>query len=68
VYGFQLTVRGGSYAGADMNKAFDDFYAAILELVDDLVELDPEPSSAEGKMLQTLAAAVEEYEKKVYPI
>lgn len=51
-----------------MPKAWDDFYAAILQTIDDLVELDPAPDTPEGRMLERLSLAVEEYEKITYPI
>lgn len=47
---------------------FEAFYKSILELVELLMELDPEMDTPEGKLLDGLARAVEEYEKKEFPI
>lgn len=51
-----------------MPKAWDDFYAAILQAIDDLMALDPASDTPEGRMLDKLSAAVEEFEKVTYPI
>lgn len=51
-----------------MNKAFDDLYCAVVELVDDLCGLDPKSETPEGKLLLGLTAALEEYEKSEFPL
>lgn len=69
MYGFQLIVRGGSYRGQLMNieKAADALHTAILRMVETLMEIDPPADSPEGRMLEGLSDAVEEYEKERYP-
>jgi hypothetical protein len=46
----------------EFNKQFEDFYNACVDLVGELVKLDPPADSPEGKLLTGMATAVEEYE------
>jgi hypothetical protein len=49
--------------GVSMNEAFEEFYRGILQVVSQLIILDPPSESPEGHLLSELAAALEEYEK-----
>lgn len=40
-----------------------ELHAAVLQMIEILVEIDPDPKSPEGKLLEGLASAAEEYEK-----
>ena len=53
----------------DQNGAtsWENFYESILNLIGILIEIDPPKDSPEGRLLEDLAAAVEEYEKVTYP-
>jgi len=51
-----------------MPSPFEAFHEAVLECIKDLMELDPAADSPEGRLLDRLASAVEEYEKVTYPI
>jgi len=44
-----------------------ELYRAALACCEYLVALDPEKDSPEGKLLRTLAAAVENYERENFP-
>lgn len=46
-----------------MNEAFEEFYRGMLQVISQLLILDPPSESPEGHLLSGLAAAVEEYEK-----
>jgi hypothetical protein len=46
---------------------FKSFYEACLATVQSLVEMDPDPATPEGKLLVSLAAALEEFEKAEFP-
>jgi hypothetical protein len=46
-----------------MNEAFDEFYCGMLQVISQLMILDPPSESPEGHLLSGLAAALEEYEK-----
>jgi hypothetical protein len=51
-----------------MQTPFEAFHEAVLRCVENLIELDPPLDSPEGRLLDGLSAAVEEYEKVTYPI
>ena len=46
----------------------EDDYRAALRLVSRLVDLDPDPSTPVGELLDTLATLVQVYEAEHYPI
>jgi len=46
---------------------FEKFYESVLNVVGSLIILDPPLSSPEGRLLENLAVAIEEYEKVKYP-
>lgn len=50
-----------------MNPEVKKLYDASLEIIGVLIELDPAPDSAEGRLLVSLSAAVEEFEKAEFP-
>jgi HTH-type transcriptional regulator / antitoxin HigA len=39
-------------------------YTEYLSIVDELMDIDPEPESQEGELLETLSILIEDYEKK----
>lgn len=51
----------------NIEKAADALHTAILRMVETLMEIDPPADSPEGRMLEGLSDAVEEYEKERYP-
>lgn len=46
----------------------EDDYRAALRLVSRLVDLDPDPSTPDGELLDTMATLVQAYEAEHYPI
>lgn len=45
----------------NLKAAFAKLQATVMELIKDLVALDPDPKSAEGLLLEELVAAVQAY-------
>jgi antitoxin component HigA of HigAB toxin-antitoxin module len=46
----------------------DDTHRKLLRVVEALMELDPPLGSVHGEYLDALARAIEEYERKTWPI
>ena len=42
----------------------DEKYREYLSIVDELIDIDPDPDSTEGELLETLSILIEDYEKK----
>jgi hypothetical protein len=51
-----------------MNEAIEKVYDAILKAVGDLIELDPDPDTPEGRLLLGLSTACEIYEKAIFDL
>jgi hypothetical protein len=50
-----------------MTPEFKEVYDATMLAIDALIAQDPAPDTPEGKLLNGLAAAIEEYEKVEFP-
>lgn len=50
-----------------MGKA-DDYHQRVLDVITELITLDPAADSPEGRLLAILADAAEEFEREQYPI
>jgi len=45
-----------------------EFHRRVLDVIAELIELDPPADSPEGRLLVSMSAAAENYEKARYPI
>lgn len=54
-------------AAALMTPETEKMYHAVLTIIEELMGLDPEPQSVEGRMLLSLVALVEDFEKAEFP-
>lgn len=49
-----------------MSETTEKIYDALLAAVADLIELDPDPDTPEGRLLVGLSTACEIYEKAIF--
>lgn len=51
----------------DPADAVEMMYSAMLEVIKALMDLDPDPDTPEGRLLDSFSAIAEKYEKEKYP-
>ena len=49
-----------------MSERIEKIYEALLVIVGDLIELDPDVDTDAGRLLEAISSACETYEKAIY--